>query len=55
MQSIIPLNKVQEVYVTKKDFSAGKTVILTTGVAVGSVLLSILALFMAFAAAGGPG
>lgn len=55
IQSIIPLSKVKEVYITKQEFSPGKTLILSVGISIGIAILTIFAFLMAFAAAGGPG
>lgn len=52
---LIPVDLVQEIYVTKKDFSPGKTIIVASAVTVGLGILTIFGIYVLFFVAGGPG
>jgi len=47
-ETILPLSKVQEVYVTKTELDAGKTLLLTVGIAVGLTLIFIVLALIAW-------
>jgi hypothetical protein len=51
-ETFLPLSNVQEVYVTRTEVDAGKTILLTVGIAVAIVLVSILVLIISFASSG---
>jgi len=52
---LIPVENVREIYVTKKDFSPGKTIIVASAVTVGLGILTIFGIYVLFFIGGGPG